>query len=189
MSQRDYLEELELDLDDIRYEFNRICLKVREVEGFLASVQKQLELTDYEEIKERLDHCVERLGKLPGEREACVRNQAALRKETEVLQEKERENELRQKELLEKKEKYQNVFEQEYQLGYVERVFVVTEDMEDQAKKSAASLPEALETRSRAICLEIFRKPIIRTEDICWITRLHCSPCLKNWMERAVFWT
>ena len=33
MSQRDYLEELELDLDDIRYEFNRICLKVREVEG------------------------------------------------------------------------------------------------------------------------------------------------------------
>jgi len=89
MSQRDYLEELELDLDDIRYEFNRICLKVREVEGFLASVQKQLELTDYEEIKERLDHCVERLGKLPGEREACVRNQAALRKETEVLQEKE----------------------------------------------------------------------------------------------------
>ena len=80
MSQRDYLEELELDLDDIRYEFNRICLKVREVEGFLASVQKQLELTDYEEIKERLDHCVERLGKLPGEREACVRNQAALRK-------------------------------------------------------------------------------------------------------------
>ena len=105
------------------------------MEGFLASVQKQLELTDYEEIKERLDHCVERLGKLPGEREACVRNQAALRKETEVLQEKERENELRQKELLEKKEKYQNVFEQEYQLGYVERVFVVTEDMEDQAKK------------------------------------------------------
>ena len=46
-----------------------------------------------------------------------------------------RKNELRQKELLEKKEKYQNVFEQEYQLGYVERVFVVTEDMEDQAKK------------------------------------------------------
>ena len=105
------------------------------MEGFLASVQKQLELTDYEEIKERLDHCVERLGKLPGEREACVRNQAALRKETEVLQEKERENELRQKELLEKKEKYQNVFEQEYQLGYAERVFVVTEDLEDQAKK------------------------------------------------------
>ena len=142
MSQRDYLEELELDLDDIRYEFNRICLKVREVEGFLASVQKQLELTDYEEIKERLDHCVERLGKLPGEREACVRNQAALRKETEVLQEKERENELRQKELLEKKEKYQNVFEQEYQLGYVERVFVVTEDMEDQAKKICFLFPK-----------------------------------------------
>ncbi len=134
-SQRDYLEELELDLDDIRYELNRICLKVREVEGFLASVQKQLELTDYEEIKERLDHCVERLGKLPGEREVCVRNQAALRKEMEVLQEKERENELRQKELLEKKEKYQNVFEQEYQLRYVERAFVVTDDMEDQAKK------------------------------------------------------
>ena len=55
-------------------------------------------------------------------------------------------------------------------------------------KRSAAGLQEVLETRSRAICLEVFRKPIIRTEDICWITRSHCSPCLKSWMERAVFW-
>ena len=35
MSQRDYLEELELDLDDIRYEFNRICLKSEKWKDFL----------------------------------------------------------------------------------------------------------------------------------------------------------
>ena len=121
------------------------------------------------------------LWKTSGKTGGVVRNQAALRKETEVLQEKERENELRQKELLEKKEKYQNVFEQEYQLGYAERVFVVTEDLEDQAKKSQPVCRKFWKQEASDL-FEIFRKPIIRTEDICWITRLHCSPCLKNSM-------
>lgn len=52
-SQREYREGIELDLDDIRYDLNRILLKVRELEGFLDSVRKQLALTDYEEIKDR----------------------------------------------------------------------------------------------------------------------------------------
>lgn len=64
-------------------------------------------------------------------------------------------------------------------LGYVERVFVVTEDMEDQAK-NCSRFAEALETRSQSDLFEIFRKPIIRTEDICWITRLHCSPLFEE---------
>lgn len=38
-SQREYREGIELDLDDIRYDLNRILLKVRELEGFLDSVQ------------------------------------------------------------------------------------------------------------------------------------------------------
>ena len=59
----------------------------------------------------------------------------------------------------------QNVFEQEYQLGYAERVLLLQRIWKIRRKRSAAGLQEVLETRSRAICLEVFRKPIIRTED------------------------
>ncbi len=134
-SRREYLEEVEADLDDIRYELGRIMRKVRELEGLLVSVREQLALTDYEEIKERLDYCVKRLGELPGERERCVGRQESLRKEGEVLEEKGRQNEKKQSELLMKKEKYERVFAAEYRLDYVERGFVAGDDMEDQAKK------------------------------------------------------
>ncbi|MFR4897046.1 MAG: hypothetical protein ACLUB0_13135 [Blautia hansenii] len=43
-SQREYREGIELDLDDIRYDLNRILLKVRELEGFLDSVRKHWRL-------------------------------------------------------------------------------------------------------------------------------------------------
>ena len=68
-SQEAYLEELEQDLDEIRYERIRIQQKIRELEGLLDSVRKQLELTDYEQIQERLDFCMKRLLQLPKERE------------------------------------------------------------------------------------------------------------------------
>lgn len=139
-NQKEYWDELEGDLDDIRYELNRICLKIREIEGYLLSVQNQLELTDYQEIKERLDYCVERLGKIPKERENCVRNQEAFCKEIESLKEKSNENEQKQRELLMKKERYQKVFVLEHNLGYVKREFVVTEDVEEQAKKICSLL-------------------------------------------------
>lgn len=134
-SQQENLEAVELDLDDIRYEQNRIVQKVRELEGRLDSVKAQLALTDYEEIKERLDYCVERLRMIPNEREACARQQEALKKDEEALQEKRRENERKQTELFAKRDYCERIFEAEYQLGYVERGFVVNDDMADQARK------------------------------------------------------
>ena len=132
--QREYREGIQLDLDVIRYDLNRILLKVRELEGFLDSVRKQLALTDYEEIKDRLDYCMQRLVLLPGERESCVGRQNRLEKDADVLQEKIQENEKKKAELLERKEKYCRVFELEYRLGYVEQTFQETEDMGTLAK-------------------------------------------------------
>lgn len=57
-SQQEYRDDIEQDLDDIRYDLSRISIKVRELEEFLVSVRKQLELTDYEQIRERLDYCM-----------------------------------------------------------------------------------------------------------------------------------
>ncbi len=134
-SQKENLEDLEADLDDIRYELNRIRLKVRESEGYLISIQKQLALTDYEQIKERLDYCVKRLLNLPGEREGCVRKQEAVRKEIEVLEEKNRENGQKRQELCGKKERYQKVFELEYRLGYVRADLNDVNDIAGKARK------------------------------------------------------
>lgn len=89
-SQEAYLEELEQDLDEIRYERIRIQQKIRELEGLLDSVRKQLELTDYEQIQERLDFCMKRLLQLPKERENSVREQEALEGEIQTLEEKSR---------------------------------------------------------------------------------------------------
>ena len=92
-SQQEYRDDIEQDLDDIRYDLSRISIKVRELEEFLVSVRKQLELTDYEQIRERLDYCMQRLILLPGERESCVGTQNRLENEAAVLQDKIQENE------------------------------------------------------------------------------------------------
>jgi Chromosome segregation ATPases len=134
-SQEAYLEELEQDLDEIRYERIRIQQKIRELEGLLDSVRKQLELTDYEQIQERLDFCMKRLLQLPKERENSVREQEALEGEIQTLEEKIKENGIKKQEFLKKQEKYQYIFQKEYNLGYVEKNFVITEDMDDQARK------------------------------------------------------
>ena len=63
--QKEYLEGIDGDLDDIRYDLNHMIRNEREKRGSLNSVMEQLALTDYEEIRERLEHCIERLEKLP----------------------------------------------------------------------------------------------------------------------------
>lgn len=136
----EYLEEVEGALDDIRYDLGRGITQKREQEKALNSVLEQLKLTDYEQIKERLDYCTERLAALPGERDASVERKASLRKEGEILREKHQENELSLTRLRERRQWCARAFELEYALNYVKKEFVITEDMEDQAGKVCSQL-------------------------------------------------
>ena len=136
----EYLEEVEGALDDIRYDLGRGITQKREQEKALNSVLEQLKLTDYEQIKERLDYCTERLAALPGERDASVERKASLRKEGEILREKHQENELSLTHLRERRQWCARAFELEYALDYVKKEFVITEDMEDQAEKVCSQL-------------------------------------------------
>ena len=134
----DTLDSIDQDLDIIRYELGRVSHKKNDLEAALHSVREQLKLTDYEKIKERLDYCLERLAALPGLREESAREQTRLRDREEQLgQELQRQEELRQKNLLRYRHLEQG-FREEYQLGYVERSFVINDDMEDQASKVCA---------------------------------------------------
>lgn len=117
--QSEYIEEIEADLEAIRYDLSRILQKIRELAALLDSVKTQLEMTDYEEIKERLDYCIKQLEVLPGMREKSIGKQSRLSKEADILSEKINENENKQKVFSDKTERYRKIFEQEYRLGYV----------------------------------------------------------------------
>lgn len=137
------IDDLTLDLDDLMSEQNRSEWKLKECLANLASVREQLQLTNYEEIKERLEHCIERLD-----------NQTGIPKEKEEAREKrgqlevairtgEEELETAFANMLQadaRRKQWNVVFSEEYKLGYVECDFVRKEDMYDMACKTQAML-------------------------------------------------
>lgn len=149
-SQQEYLDDIDQDLDDIRYDLTRMNQKIREIERSLASIRKQLELTDYEAIRERLDHCIQRLSLLPAERETSVRRQADLRKEEENLLDRQTENSVLLGKLSTRREWLRAAFESEYKLGYVQCTFTVNDDMEDQAVKVCHMLSGSFGSRKQS---------------------------------------
>ncbi len=113
------LQEIDMDIDGLLYDINRLEQKKNQLSASLASVRDQLKLTNYEEIKERLDHCVTRLAQIPEEKEACVRSNTLL-EEQFLAAGVNKENILKDILRAEEKERYLNqVVRNEYQLGYV----------------------------------------------------------------------
>lgn len=134
-SQELYLEEIEQDLDDIRYELGRSITQQKQKEAELTAVGEQLKLTDYEKIKERLDYCIERLSILPQEKEASARKRGELESEYKTLEEKRAENQKAAEKLQNKKEWLAKAFEQEYILGYVMDLSTLEKVTEKEAAK------------------------------------------------------
>lgn len=134
------LEEMDADLDDIRYELGKISRKVRDQEAELRSVREQLGLTDYESIRERLEFCLKRLNELPGEREESRSQQMHWKDEGDRLEREQLKQETDYQNARNRTGQMERAFREEYQLGYVERLFVVNEDMEDQAEKVCSML-------------------------------------------------
>lgn len=134
------LAETDLDLDTIRYELGKISMRLGDLEASLDSVRRQLELTDYEKIRERLDYCLARLNELPRLREDSVSLQAHWQAQQEQLGHDLEQQEEGYQRNLQRYKLWERGFREEYQLGYVERLFVINDDMEDQAAKVCAML-------------------------------------------------
>lgn len=149
-SEQGFLEELEQALDDIRYDLSGLNRKRRGLIERLDAVREQMKLTNYEEIRERLEACIARLSDIPGEREAAVSGKSRLEAELVAA----RQEQLRNEELRERSAAavkiFEKQFEEEYRLGYVERRFVITEDMEDQAAKTVKMLSGSFESKGKA---------------------------------------
>lgn len=66
------MEELDADMDQIRYDMRNTGLVLKKEREEYRSVQEQLRLTDYEEIRERLDACVKWLREYPWQLQKCM---------------------------------------------------------------------------------------------------------------------
>lgn len=69
---KERMEDLDMDMDQIRYDIRNTEQTLQKERSEYRSVQEQLALTDYEEIKERLDTCVEWLKAFPERLTDCV---------------------------------------------------------------------------------------------------------------------
>lgn len=116
---KDALDGLMEDRDGLLYTLNHYNQQKRRILDELESVKKQLGLTNYNEIKERLDACVKRLGEIPGERDRLASHIGFLKNSIENDKEKLEEK----REHLNKTERLKNIhrqiFQMEYKLGYV----------------------------------------------------------------------
>ena len=136
-------------MDDILYDQGQTERKWKEAGLSRRMILDQLELTDYESIKAKLDECIGRLAKLPKEMEESVERKTSLKKDKEQFE----------KQLTEQKERYlkqrsvmnrlKEVFAAEYQLGYVPKEYVETEDWRDQANKVCKMLAGRFEKKQQ----------------------------------------
>ena len=72
---KEHLEDLDADMEQIRYDLFEIQKELRRKTEEQTSIQEQLRLTDYEEIKDRLDACIKWLQEYPERLRICVSRQ------------------------------------------------------------------------------------------------------------------
>lgn len=140
---KDRLEDMDTDLDEILYDLVRFKRELDLKGQAVNSIQEQLALTNYEEIRDRLDFLIKRLHEIPSEREASVSNQAALAANIENTRRDRAANEELGRKKACRQEYLKKSFEEEYRLGYVEVDTKDTENIEEpekQARKTVSLL-------------------------------------------------
>ena len=113
------LEQKEADLDDIRYDVERENKKLVQLKQELSSVQKQLELTDYAQIQDRLDRCSTWLNEYPEKMKSCVRMKTQKQDAAKELEGKIEAGRIQAEKLQQAVLWLQTIFEAERDLGYV----------------------------------------------------------------------
>ena len=126
---QEHLEDLDADMEQIRYDLFEIQKEIRRKTEEQSSIQEQLHLTDYEEIKERLDACISWLQAYPEQLRICVSRQTHEEDEVEQLTGRLEESQKRIEEYEKKAVYFSECYEQEKNLHYVE----IPEEIPDDA--------------------------------------------------------
>jgi len=138
------IESLDEDLDNIRYELGKLETEIRKLEGRKQSISEQLALSDYEQIQERLEHCIRRLRELPREREQSKETSTDLKHSIQSTQQATEENENLIQEQAVLSRHLEKIFLAEYRLGYVEEL---AGQAEEEAVKLAGKVRLCLEAQ------------------------------------------
>ena len=80
-----HLEDLDEDLDGILYEKGTVTRSLKKEQEEYDSVKEQLALTDYDEIKERLDYCLAWLNDYPDTMKEYVKERTQIIEHIKVL--------------------------------------------------------------------------------------------------------
>lgn len=122
------LEDLDADMEQIRYDLFEIQKEIRRKTEEQSSIKEQLRLTDYEEIKERLDYCINWLHAYPDRLHSCASRQTHEEDEAGQLTIKLEESQKKIEEYEQKTEYFADCYEREKNLSYVELPETIPDD-------------------------------------------------------------
>lgn len=147
------MDDLEVDMDQIRYEIGNTEKAWNKEHTEYLSVQEQLKLTDYEEIKERLDFCMKWLSEYPDELQKCVEEKGQKEQQIKNMQEQLEKSEQSIQEAEQKREYLKECYKAELALGYIQ----LPEELGD-VKEAAGKVQGFLE----ADCKSLQKDSVIR---------------------------
>lgn len=148
---QDQLDSIEADLEQLRYDQGLLEKDIRDAENRMTSIEKQLALTDYAAIQERLDTCIQWLAHYDETRGNCENERG--RKEIECRSTREKIETLTAARILLEAEKTyaEEVYLEEYKLGYVFPLEEMTpEGKRAEEHRTAASDGEGTEAQHTA---------------------------------------
>ena len=114
------MEDLDLDMDQIRADMHSSESDLKKGREEYASVQEQLKLTDYEQIRERLDICIRWLGAYPQEVGRCAAEKGQKEEQIRTITALMEQSVERIEEYKRRSAHLQKCYEAEAALGYVE---------------------------------------------------------------------
>lgn len=138
---KERLEDLDADMDQIRYDITSLQREIARKTEEKRSIEEQLSLTDYEEIKSRLDECISWLRAYPEKLQETVRRKTQTQEEIKQIAEKLEEDRKKIQVYEEKTKYYLKCYEAEYNLGYVE--------LPDELSKDLSHIRAYLETEGK----------------------------------------
>lgn len=157
---QDQLDSIEADLEQLRYDLGILEKDIRDAENRRASIEKQLALTDYAAIQERLDTCIQWLAHYDETRGNCENERG--RKEIECRSTKEKIETLSAARILLEAEKTyaEEVYLEEYTLGYVFPVEAAEEKKTEVHVKSAQETVAELRKSADDLDLETLQRKL-----------------------------
>lgn len=115
----DQMEQLDGDMDQIRYDITTAQRELNKRQEEHDSVQKQLLLTDYEQVKERLNECVKWINEYPAMVQKCAEQKTENREREKQLQMQLTSCREQLEQCIRQKEWLKRCWEAEWKLDYV----------------------------------------------------------------------